>query len=138
MVIVIGLTGHLLLFTGVVMMNRLQNHKIVKWLENLRLLKWRRNLIEQWRQKSPKQKWLFIYNINDIMLRMLGIRILNDMKIYWFTCFCIVISLIHFPTSYYTIWIYYERGDILTGMQCTCSCGALIPVMQNSSIILMH
>lgn len=86
----------------------------------------------EWRKKTPKQKWLFIYNIAAKSSEAIGIRVYTDLKITWFSYFGAAMGLVHFPCVFHTLWISYKKGELLKGMQCTCTCAIMISVRYNS------
>lgn len=93
-----------------------------------------KNLKEEWRMKTPKDKWIFIYNIPAKLGEMTGTRVLTDLKVDWFSYMGLSTALVHFPTMIYTMWIHSKNGETLKGMQCISTVGILVSVGQKCCI----
>lgn len=89
-----------------------------------------KKLPEEWRKRTPKQKWQIIYRIGETLSELLGIKTYGDMQNYWFTYFGLYGAVVYLLTVLYTIWLYSERGEFVNGLKCTCSCGVAISVRQ--------
>lgn len=89
------------------------------------------NLKEEWRMKTPKQKWIFIYNIPAKLGELIGVRVLTDLKVFWYSYICLAAGFVQFSTVAYTVWIYYQRGRFLEGLQCTSTLGIVISVNES-------
>lgn len=92
---------------------------------------------EEWRKKTPGQKWQTLYSFCDkVAKNIVGIRVFSDMKVNWFSYSGGACSFLYFIFVFYTLWKSHDRGDLLIGMQCTCTTGMLIVVGPKS--ILLH
>lgn len=87
-----------------------------------------RALKNDWRMKTPKQKWLLVYNVGAKMSDLIGVTVYGDMKNYWYSYVPGIMGIIYFLTVFYTSWIYYVKGEIFKGMQPTCYFGIVISV----------
>lgn len=86
---------------------------------------------EEWRLKSPKQKWSFVHNIAAKCSEIIGIRLFTDAKVTWLSFISLGIGIFYFPGISYTIWNSYNKGEFLLGMQCTCTLGMAVMVSGN-------
>lgn len=87
-----------------------------------------KNFKEEWRMKTPKQKWQFVYNLAAKSGELIGIRVYTDLKVNWFSYFGLLLGVIHIPAVTYTLWISHQKGELLKGMQCLCTLGIMISV----------
>lgn len=85
--------------------------------------------------KTPKQKWLIVYNAAKIPSEMIGIRVFGDAKVNWYSCMPGVLGLIYFYTVFYALWFYYQRNEVLRGLQATCTFGMVTSVSIQSILI---
>lgn len=84
--------------------------------------------VDEWRNKTPKEKWQAVYNCGGLLSESIGVTVYTTMDNYWFSYFSEVVSAIYFLTSIYTIWYYYEKQEYLRGLQGTCAIGIVVAV----------
>lgn len=99
------------------------------------LKSWRK-FHEDWRMKTPKQKWFFIYGIGAKICDSMGVRVYSDMKNYWYSYFNGFIGIIYLGTLLYTLWFYFVKGEFARGLQCTCTIGIVFSVKEIFPILV--
>lgn len=102
----------------------------VEWsyLRNLNLLYEFRVLRREWPNRTPKQKLKFLSDIPDVLLKIFGIRIFGDCRVYWLSFFPSFIVLNYFGLSIYTIIYYAQDGRFIFGTRCLCGIGIVSTV----------
>lgn len=83
---------------------------------------------DQWRKKTPNKKWAVIYGFGDLMCKSIGVRAYSDMKVTWYSALPGLVTVTYLVCAFYTLWFYFNEGDILRGMPCTCVSGIVITV----------
>lgn len=83
---------------------------------------------ENWLIKTPKQKWQSIYNFGDFVAKLVGVRVLSNMKFNWLTPACGLMFLDYLISVVYTIYYYFERKQYLKAIECTCIFGMVTVV----------
>lgn len=83
---------------------------------------------ENWLIKTPKQKWQSIYNFGDFVAKLVGVRVLSNMKFNWLTPACGLMFLDYLISVVYTIYYYFERKQYLKAIECTCIFGMVAVV----------
>ena len=99
---------------------------MLRYLRKVKLII--KHVKEKWMAKSPKQMWQSIYDFTDKTLKLIGIRVLDDMKNYWLTASLGLSVLIYYTVLIYTIQYYFKRDEYLRGMECNCVHGHVITV----------
>lgn len=89
--------------------------------------------IEEWRTKTPKQKWQTIYDIGAILSESIGVTIYTTMENYWYSYVSEVLVYVFFLTASYTIWYYFGQGEYFRGLQATSAFGIIFSVKYLSS-----
>lgn len=84
---------------------------------------------EKYNEKSPKQKWQFIFDIVDILQSSIGLRVLNDLKVYWLSGLCGLCGADCFLTIFYTVFYYFKKNKFFVGLESTCLMGPAIAVV---------
>lgn len=95
-------------------------------LSYLRKLNFRAELqtiLREWSNRTPKQKWKFLSDIPDVLLKIFGIRILGDCHVYWLSFFPSLLVLNYIGLSIYTIIYYAKDGRFIFGTSCLCGAG---------------
>lgn len=102
----------------------------IEWsnLRRLNLLKEIRILRQGWSNRTPKQKWQFMCDVPDVLLKIFGIRILGDCRVYWLSFFPSLLVLNYFGLSIYTIIYYGRSGRFILGTRCLCGIGIVSTV----------
>lgn len=83
---------------------------------------------KQWDKKTPKQKWQSVYNFNKLLAELIGLRILSDMKNYWYSAVIGVIIIFYIITATYTAQYYSMRGEYFRSLECFCVSGIGVTV----------
>lgn len=86
------------------------------------------NVKDKWQTKTPKQKWQHIYNSANVVCEVIGIRILSDMKNYWYSASCGLVGGLYFSLLIYTAQYYFKRKEFTRVLECTCLIGMAVPV----------
>lgn len=87
-----------------------------------------RLLRQGWPNRSPKEKWQFLCDIPDVLLKIFGIRILGDCRVYWLSFFSSFLVLNYFGLSIYTLIYYGNTGRFMFGTRCLCGVGIVSTV----------
>lgn len=84
----------------------------------------------EWKLKSPKQKWCYLYSILNISFRLMKFPVYGDTstKLHWFSYYYYYHSFISVMLMLYTFYYYLSRGDIYSCLPCTCICGMIMGV----------
>lgn len=98
-------------------------------LRKLNLVNKYRLLRQGWPNRSPKQKWQFLCDIPDVLLKIFGIRILGDCRVYWLSLFPSFLVFNYFGLGIYSLIYYGTRGRFLFGTRCLCGVGIVSTVM---------
>lgn len=96
--------------------------------ELLNFLKEFLTISEDWPQKTPNQKYQFIYNIARFSLDLAGLRVLSDLRIVPMTFFTGAIVLSWLGFAIYTIVYFASQGRFADGLPCTCLLGIMTSV----------
>lgn len=89
-----------------------------------------------WPNKSPKQKWQILCDIPDTLLRIFGIRILGDCRVYWLTFFGSFLAINYFSLAIYTLIYFARDGRFWQGTRCLCGVGIVAAVrFENTKFI---
>lgn len=112
------------------MLPRYKKHVVeIRMLGSINPLNTFRRVQKHWRKKTPKERWILIYNFGGKMTETLvGVRIFSDMRVYWFSYSAGTLMMIHFASMINTLWVAHKRNDILSGLQCTGTLGMCISV----------
>lgn len=83
---------------------------------------------EKWFKKTPNEKWKFVFNIVNYSLRLIGVNICTDTKIYWlsYTSYSVVVN--YMILAAYTVYIYAVEDNILECITCFCVAGVMLAV----------
>lgn len=102
------------------------------YLRKLNFLREYRTLCREWPNRSPKQKWKFMSDIPDVLLKIFGIRILGDCRVYWLSFFPSLLVLNYLGLAIYSIIYYAQDGRFIFGTRCLCGAGivATVSVLQ--------
>lgn len=95
-----------------------------------------RKFVEEWRIKTPKQKWQTIYHVGGLLSESIGVQVYTTMEIYWFSYVAVVLGFVYFLIASYTIWYYFRQQEYFRGLEGTCSFGIVFAV--NCSIDFIH
>lgn len=89
---------------------------------------------EWWGAKSPGEKWDSIYDIGRAMCDLIGVRVLSDNRVNWFSACGGLSAALYVLLNIYTIQYYLRRDEFVRGMECMFLVGVVIGV--NEKIIL--
>lgn len=95
---------------------------------NLNIRQRFRTFREEWPNRTPKQKWQFLCDIPGVLLRIFGIRILQDCRVYWLSYFGSFLALNYFGLATYTLVYYAKQGRFIHGTICLCGAGIVCTV----------
>lgn len=102
----------------------------IEWshLRRLNFFKEFQKLRQEWPNRSPKQKWKVLSDIPDVLLKIFGIRILGDCRVYWLSFFpsCLVVNYV--GLAIYTLIYYGIDGRFIFGTPCLCGAGIVATV----------
>lgn len=102
----------------------------VEWsfLRKLNIRAELRKLLREWPSRTPKQKWIFLSDIPDVLLKIFGIRILGDCRVYWLSFFPSLLVFNYFGLGFYSIIYYARDGRFVFGTRCLCGVGIVSTV----------
>lgn len=102
----------------------------IEWshLRKLNLLNEFRAVRREWPNRTPKQKWKFLSDIPDVLLKIFGIRILGDCRVYWLSFFPSLLVINYFGLGIYSIIYYAQDGRFMFGTRCLCGLGIVSTV----------
>lgn len=78
-----------------------------------------------WDAKTPKQKWQTIMNVPTKMLELIGVRLLSDMKVYWYSYLGGSLAVLYVSLVSYTLLNHFFKGEYLEGLECTYTAGTV-------------
>lgn len=85
----------------------------------------------EWPDRTPKQKWQVLSDIPGTLLRIFGIRVLSDCRIYWLSCFGFFLVFNYSVLAIYTLIWYARAGRFIHGTRCLCGIGIVATVSPN-------
>lgn len=85
---------------------------------------------EEWRKKTPRQKWQIVFNAGKISSELIGVKVYGYKKDDWKSYTCAFIIIIFFCTAFNAMWFHYQRDQILWGLQATGCFGIVISVQR--------
>lgn len=92
-----------------------------KTLSVLELFKRIKNAKDEWKLKTPMQKWCYFYSMGKVPLGLLRIPLMNDVnRVHWFAYFYLVYGSIVILLSLNTVLYYACRGEFELGLPSTC------------------
>lgn len=83
---------------------------------------------EWWQAKSPAEKWDTIYNTGRKMCDFIGIHVLSDMRVNWYSASGGLSGAIYLFLTIYTIQYYLRRDEFVRAMECGFLVGLVIAV----------
>lgn len=83
---------------------------------------------EMWQAKSPSEKWDSMYNSGRMMCDFIGIRVLSDMHVNWYSASCGISAALYVFMNIYTVQYYVRRNEFIKGMECTFLVGLVVGV----------
>lgn len=87
-----------------------------------------RILLEQWRLKSSKEKFLILYGIPKWMFEIVGVRVYGDCRLNLFSQFGNVLVAYYVSMVSHTIYYWSCKGQFVYGLRCLCGMGIMISV----------
>lgn len=88
------------------------------------------HLKQKWRLKTPRQKWYFIYDLTNEMCESIGIRLLSDMKNYWYSYSSGFVIAVYLVTVIYTVGYHIRNNKVVKIFECTNAIGLVIVVSE--------
>lgn len=87
-----------------------------------------KSIKKKWLNKTPKEKWSFCHKIGDFSLRVVGVHVFSDNKIYFWSYSSTVIVITYVILSTYTIIVSYMENDFKECFKCLCVSGVMASV----------
>lgn len=87
-----------------------------------------RTISEQWRMKTPKEKFLMLYGIPRKMFEIVGVRVYGDCQLNLFSHFGNLLVVYYLSMVSYTIYYWTCKGQFVYGLRCLCGMGIMISV----------
>ena len=96
----------------------------------LELLKSIPNAKQNWKLKTPMQKWCYLYSIGKIPYDFVRVFIFkeNVHHVHWFNYFLQVYLSVLILLSFYTIYYYQMRGELQASLTATCMANLALAV----------
>lgn len=88
-----------------------------------------RIFIENWHWKSPKQKFQILYNIPKIMFEWIGVRVLSDSHINYYSHFGNLLVFYYVSMTIHTLYYWNQKDQLLFGTRCLCGMGIMMAVI---------
>lgn len=85
-------------------------------------------IYEWWQRKKPSEKWDFIIKIGRVTSNAIGVHVLDDMRVNWFSATGGILLFLFFALNFYTMQYYWFRGAFVRGLECTYLVGFVIGV----------
>lgn len=84
---------------------------------------------DEWRSRSPFQKWCWFYGIGRICIKPVGVPIFEEHhNIAWRAYFLVSCMLVYMIMSMYTTYYYIRKGDFSKALPPTCLLGVTVCV----------
>lgn len=96
-----------------------------------------RILVEKWRSKTSKQKFLVLYWIPRKMFEIVGVRVYGDCRLNLFSHFGNVLVAYYLSMVSYTIYYWTRKGQVVFGLRCLCGMGIMVSVNCNKWTIFL-
>lgn len=77
----------------------------------------------QWHSMASKQKWKFLYNIPKKILESIGVRVLSDCKLNWYSSFVFILVYYYVFMCAYTLYYFHMKGQLFFGARCLLGVG---------------
>lgn len=76
---------------------------------------------DEWKSKSPLQKWSFLYGIGRSCIKLIQFKIYEeDQTLNWYSFFSVYYSFLYAVLVVYTAIYYISHGKYLMWLPCTC------------------
>lgn len=85
-------------------------------------------ILLQWRLKSSKEKFQFLYNIPKTMFEMVGVRVFSDMKITLYSQLGNLMIFYYVSMTIHTIYYWTKKNRFIFSLRCLCGMGIMISV----------
>lgn len=83
---------------------------------------------ERWLSKTPKEKWSFCHKIGDFALRLIGVRVFSDNKIYFWSYSNLILLASYVSLAMYSIFICIMEDKFEECFKCLCISGQMSSV----------
>lgn len=94
-----------------------------------------RRICEWWHTKSPAEKWDLIYAIGRKMCDLIGVRVLSDNRVNWYSACGGLSATLYVLLNIYTIQYYLRHDEFVRGMECMFMVGLVIGVRTETKYI---
>lgn len=81
-----------------------------------------------WQRKNPAEKWDSIINFGKTFGNLIGVRVLGDVRVNWFSSLCAICGVIFFALVLYTFQYDLRRGAFVRAMESTYVVGIVVEV----------
>lgn len=80
-----------------------------------------KDIKNEWKTKTPMEKWCYYYSMAKVPFGLMRIPIMNDVNhVHPFCYFYLLYTSILIPLSLYTMWYYASLGELQKGLPSTC------------------
>lgn len=86
---------------------------------------------QKWMKKTPLGKWLVLHGIGDFALRLLGIHVYTDNKVYFWTYSSGILSTIYLVLVTYTAAVYTVEDNFKECLKSFCISSAIVSVYES-------
>lgn len=100
-----------------------------KIISKFNLLARVRQFIDGWKFKTPKEKFFILYSIPKTLIETVGIRLLGDCRVYWYSYIAYGIIVYYLLLVSHTLYYFGSKGQFMTGTRCICGMGILVSVI---------
>lgn len=101
----------------------------IQALSIVELVKSVRTIRQDWRIKTPYQKWCYLYSIGKAAFKLVAIPLYEiDQKLSWYSHFSLVYMGLAVTLALYTAIFYTIRGEFVKSLPSTCFAPVLIAV----------
>lgn len=83
---------------------------------------------QRWQLKNPTEKWTSICKFAKVTHQLIGIRLFDDRKNYWYTASAGICAAIYFLLNFYTIHYYLFRREFVRLIECSYLIGPVVGV----------
>lgn len=87
-----------------------------------------------WSSKTPKEKWLFLYNLPKVMFEIVGVKVFTTNEVNWYSQLGNCLIIYYISMCSYTLYYYHCKHELVYGIRCLCGMGILISVSHFQSL----
>lgn len=85
----------------------------------------------EWKKKTPKEKWQFIFNIGSFCAETIQINLFTTQKVGFFGNYLVFMVLLNFALAIFTVYFYISIGEFQKCFSSFCVTGIFVNVMSN-------